>query len=161
MKVIHTTLMAMVLGGLLVSADAQQQKPVNDPFYNDFVKLQKDMDKMFINFHQKYFNDEKFSDNMEISVKSDFKDDGKQYVVNMDLPGFDKSNIKVKAQDNVLYVKAKNDSDTEKKDEHYYEKERYTGSVYRSFTLPKDADTGKLKTEFKNGVLTIDIPKKS
>lgn len=33
MKVIHTTLMAMVLGGLLVSADAQQQKPINDPFY--------------------------------------------------------------------------------------------------------------------------------
>ncbi len=159
MKVIHTTLIAVVLGGLLVSADAQGQKPINDPFYNDFVKLQKDMDSMFVNFHQKHFGDESSFAQMDTSAKSDFKDDGKEYVIKMDLPGFDDSNIDVKTKDHTLSVQAKNDTSTEKKDEHFYEKERYTGSIYRSFPLPKDADTSKLKTNYKNGVLTIDIPK--
>ncbi|WP_345991706.1 Hsp20/alpha crystallin family protein [Sulfurimonas sp. HSL-1716] len=159
MKVIHSTLIAAILGGLLVSANAQEQKPMNDPFYNDFVKLQKDMDSMFVNFHQKYFSDDKFFSQMKISAKSDFKDDGKKYVIKMDLPGFEKSNIDVKAKDGIINIKAKNDMDTQKKDEHFYERERYTGSVYRSFSLPKNADTSKLKTDYKNGVLTIDIPK--
>ena len=156
MKVIKTTLIVGILGGLLISANAQEQKPLDDPFYTDFVKMQKDMDSMFIDFQHKHFND----NNMKIDAKSDFKDDGKNYVVTMDLPGFDESNIQVKVKDHTLYIDAKKDTDTEKKDEHFYQKERYIGSVYRSFMLPKDANVNKLKTEYKNGVLTIHIPKK-
>lgn len=154
------TLVAVVLGGLLVSADAQEQKPMDDPFYNDFVKLQKDMDSMFINFHQKYFSDEKFFNQIDMSARSDFKDDGKQYVITVNLPGFDKDSIHVKTKDDTLSIEAKNDTSTEKKDEHFYQKERYTGSVYRSFTLSKDADFSKMNTEYKNGVFTVNIPKK-
>ncbi|MDD2357336.1 MAG: Hsp20/alpha crystallin family protein [Thiovulaceae bacterium] len=160
MKVINTTLIAAILGGLLISANAQQQKPLDDPFFDDFVKLQKDMDSMFVNFHQKHFGDDKFFNQMQISAKSDFKDNEKNYIINMDLPGFDKSNIHVKIQDRIVSIDAKNNTDTEKKEEHFYQRERYVGSVYRSFTLPKDADMSKLKTEYKNGVFSVTIPKK-
>lgn len=160
MKVIKVTLMAAMLCGLLVSANAQQQNSLQDPFYEDFVKLQKEMDSMFVNFHQKHFNDDKFFHQMNLSAKSDFKDDGKNYVITMDLPGFDKKNIHVKTKDTMLYIEAKNDTETEKKDEHFYQRERVSGSVYRTFSLPKNADTDKLKTDLKNGVLTVTIPKK-
>ena len=162
MKLLKTTLVATLLGGLLVNAQAQtQQKQQTDPFYNDFMKLQKDMDAMFVNFHQKYFKDDKFFTQTSVSAQSDFKEEAKKYVINMNLPGFERSNIQVQTKDHTLSIKAQNDTSQETKKEHFYERERYMGSVYRSFTLPKNADTGKLSTHYKNGVLTIDIPKKS
>ena len=160
MKVIKTTLIVGILGGFLLGANAQEQKPMDDPFYNDFVKMQKDMNAMFVNFNQKYFKEDKFFNKIDIEAKSDFMDDGKNYVVTMDLPGFDNSNIHVKIKNHILSINAKNDTDTEKKDEHFYQREIYKGSVSRNFTLPKDADEDKLKTEYKNGVLTVEIPKK-
>jgi HSP20 family protein len=150
--------MGLVSG--LMHASSGKQVPVDDPFFDDFIKLQREMDKIFSNFHQKYFSDDKFFTKMQLSAKADLKENGKNYIISVDLPGFEKANIKIEAKDKVISIRAKNDTQKEKKDEHFYQRERYTGSVYNSFILPKDADIDKMDSEYKNGVLTITIPKR-
>ena len=78
----------------------------------------------------------------------------------MDLPGFDIANIKLQTQGNTLVVHATNNTENTKKDEHYYQRERYIGTVTRGYTLPKNADMSNIKTEYKNGVYSITIAKK-
>ena len=71
MKAFKTAIISGVLGGFLFIANAQQQvNPNNDPIYNDFMKMQKDMDMMFANFHQKYFADDKFFNQTDMQIKS-------------------------------------------------------------------------------------------
>ena len=136
----------------------------SDPIFRDFQKLQEDMNKIFENFHQKFFNDlkidEKFFEGSSFSPKADLKDRGKYYEVKVDLPGVEKSETKVKVEKNILTIDAKSEKSEVKKDDKMIKKERFVGVFHRSLTLPDDANGDKLTTEYKDGVLTIKIPKK-
>ena len=160
MKAINTALVAGVLGGFLFVANAQQVNATNDPIFNDFIKMQKDMDAQFTNFHQKYFTDDKFFNQVDMNTKSDFQEDKTRYLISIDLPGFELSNIKLQTDGNKITVHATNDAENTKKDEHYYQRERMVGTVDRSYILPQNADMKSIKTEFKNGVYSISVVKK-
>ncbi len=92
-----------------------------------------------------------------------YEKDGK-YHVEMDIPGFDKKDIKIECNEGVLTVAAKKEhnKDEEHKDNNgkkYIRKERYFGSTSRSFSFA-DIDEENIKAEFKNGTLLLTIPKK-
>ncbi len=97
----------------------------------------------------------------EISWKApavDVAETDKAYEVTAELPGMDESNIEVKLADDVLTIKGEKKEEKEKKRD-YYVSERRFGSFQRSFTVPAGVDASKIEANFKNGVLTVTLPK--
>ncbi len=89
------------------------------------------------------------------------------YVLDMDLPGQTEKDINIELNDTVLTISSVKEAETEKKSEKKEEddgvfllKERRRSEFRRSFTLPKDIDAEKVMANFKNGVLTVQIPRK-
>ena len=94
------------------------------------------------------------------SFKVDVKDLGNSYEISAELPGMKKENIRLDYHDNYLTIAARTDVTEEKKDSegNYIHRERRTGSVSRSFYVD-DIDDSNISAEFKDGVLTINLPK--
>lgn len=80
--------------------------------------------------------------------------------VKAELPGMDEKDINLTCSDGVLTISGEKKQSTEEKDKNYYYREISSGSFSRSIRLPQDIDDNKIEATFKNGVLTIDIPKK-
>jgi HSP20 family protein len=85
------------------------------------------------------------------------KDD--HFVIKAELPGVDKNDIKVDLKDRVLTLSGERTYDHEVNEENYYRKERSYGKFQRAFRLPADVDSDKIKAEFKDGVLQVEVPK--
>jgi HSP20 family protein len=111
-----------------------------------------------------FFNDDFFKNffvqNTGLSRMSvDVKDEKDKYVIEAELPGAKKEDIKIDIDDGVLTLSAEIGSEkNEEKDSYVYRERRY-GSVCRSFSLD-GIDDEKIKAEYKDGILTIDLPKK-
>ena len=88
-----------------------------------------------------------------------YEKDGK-YNIEMDIPGFDKQDIRIECQDGILSVTAEKKSDSEETsdDKKYLRRERFYGKVSRSFTF-NDINEEAISAEFNNGILKIVIPK--
>ena len=80
-------------------------------------------------------------------------------MVKAELPGMDPKDIDIDITGDVLTLKGEKKSEEEKKDERYYFRERHYGSFQRTFQLPAGVDNDKVDANFKNGVLTVRIPK--
>ncbi|MDP5021306.1 MAG: Hsp20/alpha crystallin family protein, partial [Rickettsiaceae bacterium] len=81
------------------------------------------------------------------------------YHIALDLPGVNKKDIDVKIDNNILTIKGKKQFDKEHKDNNFYTRERFYSDFQRSINLPSDADTEKVETSFKDGVLQIMVSK--
>ena len=80
-------------------------------------------------------------------------------VLKVELPGVNKDDVSVEVKDNVLTLKGERLLDPEIKDEHYYRKERNFGKFNRSFSLQEPLKPDLIKASFKDGVLTVEIPR--
>ena len=89
----------------------------------------------------------------------DVFEEADQIVMKAELPGVDKDKIAVDVNGRVLTVKGERSSDDEVKQEDFYRRERSCGRFERSFTLPDETDSEKIKADYKDGVLTLNIPK--
>jgi len=83
----------------------------------------------------------------------------KAYEITAELPGMDESNIDVKFSDGTLTIKGEKREEKEEKKKDFYLSERRYGSFQRSFSVPKSVDAGRIEANFKNGVLTVTLPK--
>lgn len=95
------------------------------------------------------------------SCKTDIKDEGDKFVLEAELPGFDKQDIKLDINNGTLTLTAEQSSEKEEKndDGKYIRRERSYGSYCRSFDI-SGVNTEKIDAEYKNGVLTVSLPKK-
>ncbi len=93
------------------------------------------------------------------SFKTDIAENDKEYVIEADLPGFNKEAIQVEIVDNRLTISAKKDDAVEENNDNYIRKERHMGEVSRSFVMD-DVKEEEIKAEFKDGVLKVVLPKK-
>ena len=94
-------------------------------------------------------------------MKTDIKEKNDEYIIDIDLPGYEKEGIKLNIQDGYLTVHAT--VNKEEKDEEkgkFVRKERYSGECSRSFYVGENVTENEIKAKFKNGTLTIEIPKK-
>jgi HSP20 family protein len=82
------------------------------------------------------------------------------FEVTADLPGIDEKNIEVKLLGGMLTVKGTREEHKEEKKKDYYVSERQFGAFDRSFQIPESVDSEKIDAHFKNGVLTISLPKR-
>lgn len=103
--------------------------------------------------------DESFFNSRNKVMKTDIKELEDSYELIVDLPGFNKEDIKISTKDGYLTISATTDSvkDENKKDK-YVRRERYSGSFSRSFYVG-DITKDNIKASFKNGVLTVSLPK--
>ena len=80
-------------------------------------------------------------------------------VIQADLPGLGKEDVSVEVKENIVMIKGERARKPAVQAEDYYRRERSCGSFQRSFSLPHPVAPDKIRARFKNGVLTIDIPK--
>jgi len=89
----------------------------------------------------------------------DIYDSDDKIVIKAELPGVDKKDIEVDLKDRVLTLKGGRSYENEVEEDNFYCKERAFGRFARVFTLPTNLDPDKIKADFKDGVLKIEIPK--
>lgn len=82
-----------------------------------------------------------------------------EYEVTAELPGMDESNIEVKLSNGMLTIKGEKKEEKEEKRKDYYLSERRYGAFERSLRVPEGVDAEKIEATFKNGVLTVRLPK--
>ena len=81
------------------------------------------------------------------------------YEIRAELPGVSGDDVNVSVTDNVLTVRGEKHQEAETDGKNFHRVERRYGSFQRRFTLPRHAETDAIKAEFKDGVLTLGIPK--
>ncbi|MDD5887969.1 MAG: Hsp20/alpha crystallin family protein [bacterium] len=107
------------------------------------------------------FNDPFFNTHENKVMKTDIKEKKDKYELLIDLPGFDKEDIKMHIEDGYLVINAKTSNKEEKEEKgKYVRKERYYGECSRSFYVGDEITEEDVKANFKNGTLNIEIPKK-
>jgi len=80
-------------------------------------------------------------------------------IVKLEVPGMDPKDIQISLQENLLTVKGEKRQEQEEKEEHYHRVERTYGMFTRSVRLPVTVDGSKVAASFKNGLLTVTLPK--
>jgi HSP20 family protein len=89
----------------------------------------------------------------------DIIDKENAYELSAELPGTDESNIDVKFANGTLTIKGEKRDEREEKKKNFYLAERRYGSFQRSFNVPEGVDAERIEASFKNGVLTVTLPK--
>lgn len=90
----------------------------------------------------------------------DIASDENAYSVKVELPGIDAGNIKIEYSGGTLRIKGEKAQEKEEKGKDFYRMERSYGSFQRILDLPEDVDENKITSRYKDGVLSISIPKK-
>ena len=119
------------------------------PFYDD--RDMKRMEKKLYGRHGKNV------------MKTDIQETDKNYILEMDLPGFSKDEVKVSLENGYLTISAAtvlNKDEKEKKNGRYIRRERYAGACQRSFYVGENISQDDISAEFKHGILKLSIPKK-
>ncbi len=96
-------------------------------------------------------------------MKTDIKEKGDNYIIDIDLPGYEKENIEIEMENGYLKVVAKTTKNVDETsdDEKYIHKERFFGECSRSFYVGDSIKEDDVKAAFKNGILTLTFPKET
>jgi HSP20 family protein len=126
------------------------------PFRRKVRDIRSDMWDTFSDF----FNDSFFAPILSDTYhfRTDIKDSGEHYVIEAELPGFEKDDIIVEYNNHYLTISAKRESDMKVQKENYIRQERYYGNFVRRFYV-EDIDENAIEATFKNGILTLNCPK--
>ncbi len=94
-------------------------------------------------------------------MKTDVRDTGSGYEIAVDLPGFKKENLSIQLNNGYLTINASKgvDKDETDKDGRYIRRERYAGSMSRSFYVGSHVTEQDIHAKYENGILTLDVPK--
>lgn len=117
------------------------------------------------NLFDEFFNDPFFTDtyhNKQSLMKTDIEDDGTNYSIEIELPGYKKEDVRAELKDGYLTIYAETVSENEVKDQkNYIRRERYSGSVKRSFYVGSGLKQEDVKAAFENGILKLVFPKEA
>ena len=131
--------------------------------FNEMQKMKDRMDHLFANSMGLFRNSKNYKgllQNEIVSPEIDLKEDEDKYTLRIDMPGMDKSKINISLNDRILTIAGNRDvQNKETKNNQMIVQERYQGEFKRSFSLPGPVAEEKLKAEYKDGVLTITLPK--
>ena len=133
-----------------------------DTFRTEMEQLHRSMDRLFADAWSGTVAPSLLSDTWtasKITPRLDIVEDDKAFHVTVELPGMTDKDVAVSVTDRDLTIRGEKKEEKEKKDKDTYRRERAYGSFRRAIELPSDVDAGKIEAAFKNGVLTIDLPK--
>lgn len=102
-----------------------------------------------------------FQGNVQNVMGTDVKETDEGYEIDMDLPGFGKEDVKAQLKNGYLTIQASKNSDNGQKDENgkYIRRERFCGTVSRSFYVGDKVTEEDIHAKFENGVLKLTLPK--
>ena len=106
-----------------------------------------------------FFNDFFGTNNAPMELRTDISDKGDAFVLEADLPGFKKDDIKIDLENDRLTIKAERQSEHEDNRNGYVRRERHFGSFERSFDV-SGIDTSGIRANYTDGVLTLTLPKR-
>ncbi len=126
-----------------------------EPFGRDFARMANRLNRAF---------DPRFEDTDRESLgiwnpPVDIFEEKDELVLKAELPGMKKEDIEVRIENNVLTLQGERKRESETKEDGYYRSERAYGTFSRSFSLPTSLDTSKIGAEYKDGILTVSLPK--
>ena len=119
--------------------------------------LKQEMDRLVDRFFEPRL--EEFSAFVGWAPKLDVSETKDAIVVKAETAGVDSKDIQISLQEQLLTIKGEKRQEKDEKDEQYHRMERSYGSFARSIRLPVPVDAGKVNASFKNGLLTITLPK--
>jgi HSP20 family protein len=107
----------------------------------------------------------RFFDGGELGSRSwapavDIYETDQDVVLKAELPGVDPKDVEIRVEDGTLYLKGQRKFENEVKEENYHRVERSYGSFTRTFALPSSVNSEKAKAEYKDGLLTLTLPKR-
>ena len=117
---------------------------------------------LFDNMFDDMFRDPFFtSSNTTKLMKTDIQEKDDKYILDMDLPGYDKEDIKAQLKDGYLTISAQKNTSNDDNDEegNYIRRERYCGKCSRSFYVGDSIKEEDIKANFNNGILELTFPK--
>lgn len=127
-----------------------------DEFFNDFP--------FYGNRDAKKIEKQLYGHRAKDMMKTDIREKNDAYLIEIDLPGFKKEEIKVSLEKGYLTVSAARGLDKDeqnKEDGRYIRRERYAGACERTFYIGDTIRQEDIRAEFAHGILTLTVPKKS
>lgn len=122
-----------------------------------------EMDRIFDNFRRDFERSLSTFPAMGISslptIACDIADEGNRFVVNANMPGVHKDEVKLNVTENAVEISAEHKEEEHEKKKNYVRKERKEVSYYRILSLPEKVIPSKAKAKMDNGILNIEIPK--
>ena len=130
----------------------------------DLLDVEREFSRMFRSFENRFkvsksVDSENGYENAVWMPLTDIFEDKDNYKIKADLPGMNKDDVKISFTDGQLSISGERSQEKEAKDSKCHRVERTYGKLYRSFNLPKEIKADEIKAEFKDGQLTITIPK--
>lgn len=133
-----------------------------DPF-RELQRMQEEMNSLFDHSFSRFKGTPWFADTPQefaFTPRLDLKEDDNHYVVKVDIPGVENPDLSVTIEDRFLNVSGKVDETVEEKDgNRFLRRERRSGHFQRTITLPGPVDAENMKAEYREGVLTVTVPK--
>ena len=120
--------------------------------YNDLFRWSRDVDSFF---NRGSSNGESRS----LSPEVDIEESENQFLITADLPGVEEKNIELTVEDGVLTISGHREESKEEEREGAILRERSYGSFRRSFRLGRNVNSEKIEAAYKNGVLSVVLPK--
>jgi len=124
--------------------------------WSELTGMQQEMNRLFDEFFGERRND--LAEGNWVPVV-DMSETETELKIRAELPGMSQNDIELHLQENVLTVKGEKKPETKEGSENFHRVERSYGSFTRSFTLPANVKSDAVQASFKNGVLTITLPK--
>ncbi|MBK9390839.1 MAG: Hsp20/alpha crystallin family protein [Bacteroidetes bacterium] len=87
------------------------------------------------------------------------KEDEKNYILDLAIPGMDKKNLKIDINEDVLTISSESKNETSEEADGYKKKEFNYSSFCRSFYIPENVNRDKIEANYKDGILTVSLPK--
>ncbi len=129
-----------------------------EPF-RDLLTSQREFDRLFKEAFTPFVGEGELS-TRTWAPPVDIYEDENNIVLKAELPGVNANDVEIKVEDSTLFLKGERKFEKEVKDENYHRVERSYGSFARSFSLPNSIDAEKVKAEYKDGLLTLTLPKR-
>lgn len=125
----------------------------------DLLNIQDEMNRVMDRFFSpELFEGSDFSTSRWLP-NMDVQEDKDRFTISMELPGLSKDDVSLTVREGVLTIEGERKQEDEKEGVNYHRVERRYGKFLRSFQLPVRVQEDKIEAVFKEGVLTVQIPK--
>ncbi len=120
------------------------------------------MDDLFGDFDRDFYSKPAQNKQAANLMRTDIKENDKAYEMAVELPGYKKEDVKLELTDGYLKISATHNDNKEEKDKEgrVIRRERYSGSMQRTFYVGDDFTPQDIAAKFEDGILKIDLPKK-
>jgi HSP20 family protein len=150
--------------GACLPSHSQSRSPVPSLYgQHPLWELHREMDQLFERAFQGFhlpFGGSSAAAQSLLKPNVDIRENKKSYTISVEVPGVEEGDVKLELANGTLTISGEKKHEKEDKGELYHSIERSYGSFKRVLSLPQDAREDDIKATFKNGVLTVTVPRK-